>query len=93
MTQHEHHTNHNEHSVEEHRHHEVKEDLPEGKLAIFWVFGSISMLAGSWIAGHLEWVLGTTTISYYGSLFLSLLLFLFGGLAWIGVAVGVSQHK
>ena len=99
MNHHEHHNNHQEHHHDEtyqhHEtyHHEEKEELPEGKLALFWIFGSIAILAGTWITGHLEWVLGTTPQSYYGSILISLLLFLFGGLAWIGVAVGVAQHK
>ena len=93
MDHHEQHNTHNEHNHEETFHHEEKEELPEGKLALFWIFGSISILAGAWIAGRLEWVLGTTPLSYYGALFLALLLILFGGLAWIGVAVGVAQQK
>jgi len=74
------------------KHHQNKEELPEGKLILFWVLGSIAILWGSWIAGHLEWVLGTTYISYYGSLLLSFVLILFGGLCWIGVAVKVIHH-
>ncbi len=79
-----HHTSH---------HYAQKEELPEGRLALFWIMGAVSMLAGAWIAGRLEWVLGTTALSYYGALFVSFLLFLFGGLAWIGVAVSVAHHK
>ena len=33
----------------------TKKELPEGKLALFWVAGSVLVLAGAWIAGHLEW--------------------------------------
>ena len=90
MTDHEHESEHEEHQYHAHK---KDEDLPEAKLAIFWVFGSIAILAGSWIAGHLEWVLGTSATSYYGALFVSFLLILFGGIAWIGVAVGVAQQK
>lgn len=81
----------------EHRHvHQdtsERDDLPEVRLAIFWLFGAASVFAGSWIAGRLEWVFGTTPVSYYGSLLVAFLLILFGGLAWIGVAVSVSHHK
>jgi len=94
MTEHEHHNTHRPEEHNYHEHHEKKaEDLPEAKLAIFWVLGSITILAGSWIAGHLEWVLGTTPVSYYGALLVSFILILFGGLAWIGVAVGVAQQR
>lgn len=71
-------------------HHE-SEGLPEGKLALFWVLGSIAILWGSWISGHLQKELGVTEFSYYGTIFVAFLLILFGGLAWIGVAVGVTQ--
>ena len=71
----------------------MAQELPEGKLALFWVIGSLCILLGAWITGHLERVLGVTDASFYGSLFVSFLLFLFGGLAWIAVAVGVAQHR
>ncbi|MBU4300427.1 MAG: hypothetical protein ABIF85_01315 [Nanoarchaeota archaeon] len=69
-----------------------QQELPEGKLALFWIIGALCMLLGSWLAGHLERVLGITDASFYGTLFIAFLLFLFGGLAWIAVAVGVAQH-
>lgn len=70
----------------------MPQELPEGKLALFWLIGTLSILLGVWIAGHLERVLGVTDASFFGSLFVAFLLILFGGLAWIAVAVGVSQH-
>lgn len=69
-----------------------QQELPEGKLALFWIIGALSILLGAWIAGHLERVLGVTDASFYGTIFLAFLLILFGGLAWIAVAVGVAQH-
>ncbi len=69
-----------------------QQELPEGKLALFWIIGALSILLGAWIAGHLERVLGVTDASFYGTFFLAFLLVLFGGLAWIAVAVGVAQH-
>ena len=68
------------------------QELPEGKLALFWFIGALCILLGAWIAGHLERVLGVTDFSFYGTLFMAFLLFLFGGLAWIAVSVGVAQH-
>ncbi len=69
-----------------------REELPEGKLAMFWILGSLMILWGSWIAGHLEWTLGTTNVSYYGSLLFAFILILLGGLCWIGVSVRVAHQ-
>ena len=68
------------------------QELPEGKLALFWIIGALAILLGAWISGHLERVLGVTDSSFYGTLFFAFILILFGGLAWIAVAVGVAQH-
>jgi hypothetical protein len=68
-------------------------DLPEGKLALFWILGTISIAFGTWIIGHVENTIGATTFSYYLSIFIGFLLVLFGGLAWIGVAVKVAHHE
>lgn len=74
-------------------HTKEKQTLPEGKLALFWVLGALAIAAGAWIAGHISWALGVTALSYYGAFAIAFLLILFGGLAWIGVAVGVSQGR
>ncbi len=71
----------------------TKKELPEGKLALFWIAGSVLVLAGVWIAGHLEWTIGVTQASYYGSLALALLLIMIGSLAWIAVAIAVAHHR
>ena len=71
---------------------EHRRELPEGRLAFFWVFGTILVMAGAWIVGKIEWTLGTTPLSYYGSLFLAFLLMLIGGFAWIAVAVSIAHH-
>lgn len=68
-------------------------DLPEGRLALFWILGTISISLGTWILGHIEYTIGTTTFSYYLSILIGFLLILFGGLAWIGVAVKVAHHE
>lgn len=68
------------------------QELPEAKLALFWVIGALCILLGAWIAGHLERVLGVTDTTFYGTLFVAFVLILFGGLAWIAVSVGVAQH-
>lgn len=79
--------------MNEHHHSHQKHELPEGKLALFWILGALALTAGSWIVGHIEWALGTTPVSYYGAMAVGFLLILFGGLAWIGVSVGVAQNK
>ncbi len=67
-------------------------EVKEGRFVIFWILGAVLILAGSWIAGHVEWTLGTTKLSYAFALFLAFLSILLGGLCWIGVAVGASKH-
>ncbi len=66
--------------------------IREGRYILFWVLGALLMLAGSWIAGHLEWTVGTTKAGYYGALIIAFLMFLVAGLCWIGVAVGASRY-
>ncbi len=67
-------------------------EMKEGRFVLFWVLGALLMLVGSWIAGHVEWTVGTTKAAYYGAIVLAFLLFLLAGLCWVGVAVGVSKH-
>ncbi|MFH1126928.1 MAG: hypothetical protein ABIG84_00235 [archaeon] len=82
--------NNNHHHV----HHDIEEsELPEARLAVFWIFGAVAIMGGVWITRYVEWVLGTTAASFYGALLVAFLLILFGGLAWIGVAVSVAHHK
>lgn len=71
----------------------TRKELPEGKLALFWIAGAVLMLAGAWIAGHLEMAVGVTPGAYYGTLALALVLILVAGLAWIAVAIAVAQHR
>lgn len=70
-----------------------REAMPEHKLLLFWFLGSAAIFFGAWIAGRIEWVLGTTPVSYYGALILAFALILLGGLAWIAVAVSVAHHR
>ncbi len=69
------------------------EDLPEGKLIVFWIAGSLAIVFGAWIAGHVETTLGVTTGSYALAIIIATLLIMFGGLSWIAVAVTVAQEK
>jgi hypothetical protein len=67
-------------------------DVKEGKFIMFWIVGALLILTGSWIAGHVEWTVGTTKFSYLLALILAFVLILLGGLCWIGVAVGAGKH-
>jgi hypothetical protein len=67
-------------------------DVKEGRFILFWIIGTLLILAGSWIAGHVEWTVGTTKLSYILAIILAFISILMGGLCWIGVAVGASKH-
>ena len=69
------------------------EDLPEGKLILFWIIGAIAIVFGAWIAGHVEYTLGTSAGSYTLAIIISIFLVMLGGLSWIAVSVTVSQEK
>lgn len=68
-------------------------DVPEGRLIIFWIMGSLAILFGAWIAGNVERALGTTDLSFILALIVAFLLILFGGFLWIAVAVGVAHEE
>ncbi len=59
------------------------------KMALFWVLGSICILVGSMISGHLEKGLGVDDLSYFLALTIAFVLILLGGLLWISVAIAV----
>ncbi len=61
------------------------------KLITVWILGTICLFIGSWIVGHLEYRIGVSQNSYILTLLLSFLLFLFGGLCWISVAVAAGD--
>ncbi len=59
------------------------------KMASFWVLGTVCILFGSMIAGHLEKGLGVDDLSYFLALLIAFILILLGGLLWISVAIAV----
>lgn len=67
--------------------------IPEGKLAVFWIVGSIAILFGAWIVGHVEMTLGVTQQSYAIALLISLLLIMFGGICWVAIAVRIAEEE
>ncbi len=74
---------------------EVKqvEELNEFKVIILWLLGTLFVFTASWIAGHLEWVYGTTPISFWFSAILAFILFMAGSFLWIVVAILVVQSR
>lgn len=67
-------------------------EVKEARFILFWMIGALLILLGSWIAGHVEWTVGTTKLSYATALIVAFISMLLGGLCWIGVAVGASRH-
>lgn len=67
--------------------------IDERDLTLKWLFGTFVLLYGAWILTRIEWVLGTTNLSYWISMSLAFLLILSFGLAIIKVAEEVSKHS
>ena len=63
------------------------------KMVFFWVLGTVCVLFGSMIAGHLEKTLGVDDLSYVLALFVAFVLILLGGLLWISVAIAVRIRE
>ena len=57
-----------------------------------WILGSIFFFLGSMIAGNVEWVEGTTTLSFEVSVLIAFVLFLIGGLMWISAAANAGRE-
>lgn len=55
----------------------------ELKVHGFWMLGAVLILAGSFLAGQIEFVEGTTTASYAISIIIAFVLILAGGSFWI----------
>ncbi|MBS3054801.1 MAG: hypothetical protein J4431_04650 [Candidatus Aenigmarchaeota archaeon] len=57
-----------------------------------WILGSFAMMAGALLAGNIEWVEGTTPVSFGVALILALVMFLSAGVLWISSAANVEQR-
>ena len=66
-------------------------ELPEGKLAAEWLAATLFLVSGMWLAANVEWVLGTTSASYYGSIALAIILNLLGGIIYISISSEVCK--
>ncbi|NOQ37866.1 hypothetical protein GQ472_03170 [archaeon] len=69
----------------------MKRKLPEEKLAGQWFLATLLVFAAMWIGINLEWVLGVTSSSYYGALFLAFLFNAVAGLIYIAITVEVAK--
>ncbi|MCK4809024.1 MAG: hypothetical protein KAS90_05350 [Candidatus Aenigmarchaeota archaeon] len=69
----------------------MKRKLPEEKLAGQWFIATLLVSAAMWIGINIEWVLGVTSSSYYGALFLAFLFNAVAGLIYIAITVEVAK--
>ena len=53
---------------------------------LFLVIGALCMLLATLFAGNVDWALGTTPESFYGTLFLSFVMILIAGIFWLSAA-------
>ncbi|MBW6462057.1 MAG: hypothetical protein K0B07_03360 [DPANN group archaeon] len=65
--------------------------LPEQKLIGEWMIATTFIVFGMWIAINVEWVLGTTTGSYYGALFVAFIFNLVAGLIYSAITSEVAR--
>jgi len=61
------------------------------KMVLFWVLGTVCIMAGSMVSGNLEGGSGVTGLSYTLALAVSFILFMLGGLLWISVAIAMKR--
>ena len=67
-------------------------DLPDSRLFIMWIVGSIALMSGMWIAGQVEMVTGATDSSYFFALLISVMFNMIGGYAIFDMIKTVSMH-
>ena len=56
-----------------------------------WLVGGIFVFAGAMLAGNIEFVEGTTTVSFWLAILISIILFLIGGMLWISSAANTKK--
>lgn len=69
----------------------MKRKLPEEKLAGQWFIATLLVSAAMWIGINIEWVLGVTSSSYYGALFVAFLFNAVAGILYIAITVEVAK--
>lgn len=58
-----------------------------------WILGSVFAFAGGIIATNIEWVEGTTAVSYGVAALVGFLFMLLTGMCWISAAVNARQEE
>jgi len=53
---------------------------------LFLIIGALCMLLATLFTANVEWALGTTPESFYGTLFLSFVLIVIAGIFWLSAA-------
>ncbi len=61
------------------------------KMIIFWAMGSVLLVLASWIVSHAEALSGFNPVGYALSMFISFVLVMAAGLAWISVSASVRK--
>ena len=56
-----------------------------------WLVGGVFIFIAAFITGNIEFVEGTTEVSFWLSIALSFALFLIAGMAWISAAVNARK--
>lgn len=67
------------------------EDKQQVYLFIF--IGALCLLIATLFAGNVEWALGATPVSFYGTVFLSFMLILIAGIFWVSAAKLFYKHR
>jgi len=62
---------------------------------LYWIFGAVSIMIGMLVTSGLSslGMTGFLNINVFLGMAIALLLILFGGLLWIGVAVSASEKQ
>jgi len=60
---------------------------------VFWLIGTICIFFGALIAGSVEPVVGSTTVSIVMAYSLAFILVLLGGMFWISTAILQTQEE
>ncbi len=58
-----------------------------------WILGALFFFAGGLMAGNLQWLEGTTPMSFGISVVLIFLLFLIAGMFWISASVNARHEE
>ena len=58
-----------------------------------WILGAVFFFAAGLMAGNLEWLEGTTPMSFGISVVLIFILFLIAGMFWISAAVNARHEE